>query len=283
VSSDTSPSQTLLRRFTFGAIFVASACAPAPRPNTNPGARINESQTTVVLHGKPLDLHLARPGALPPGSPLVVYASGDGGWFGTAIDMWRSIARAGYATAGFSSRAFLKIDRPRGSVMNPAMVAAEYQDIIVAARRGLGLDSSAPVVLTGWSRGAAFSVLIASEPAFTNETLGVVAIGLAEDEDLKINSEDDETDEGPASPRKRKLPFDNYAHIATLTHPCAVIQATHDNYFPAADARQRFGPDTPERRFYAIDAKNHRFSGGTTSFNDALANALHWIAPRQTS
>jgi hypothetical protein len=108
--------------------------------------------------------------------------------------------------------------------------------------------------------------------------LGVVAIGLAEDEDLLVNGPEDETDEGSAPGKRRPLPFDNYAHVAQLPQRCAVIQATHDNYFPAANAQHRFGPDTPRRRFYPVNASNHRFSGGTAAFNHALGEALEWIA-----
>ena len=70
-----------------------------------------------------------------------------------------------------------------------------------------------------------------------------------------------------------------YARIAELPPlPCAVIQATGDNYLPAASAQRRFGSDTPLRRFYRIDASNHRFSGGTAAFNVALADAIGWMA-----
>ena len=110
------------------ASIVAYGCAATPAPNTQLAVPVNETRTQVVLHGKTLDLHLARPAALPPGAPLVLYASGDGGWFGAAVDMWRQMGKAGYATAGFSARAFLKIERPRGSVMNPAQIALEDPD-----------------------------------------------------------------------------------------------------------------------------------------------------------
>ena len=132
--------------------------------------------------------------------------------------------------------------------------------------------------MTGWSRGAAFSVLVGSEPALQDPVLGVIAIGLAEGEDLQINDAEDETDDGPASPATRRWPFDTYARIARLGPlPCAVIQATHDNYLPAPRARQLFGPDTPVRRFYAVDAKNHRFSGGKAAFDAAFLEAMRWI------
>jgi hypothetical protein len=221
-------------------------------------------------------VHLAAPSPLARRDLLVVYASGDGGWFGTAVDQWREIARAGYATAGFSARSFLHIERPAGAALNAPRLASEYELIVRDAQHAFGLNDPARVILAGWSRGAAFSVLAGTEPTFRQTLAGVVAIGLAEGEDLKVAG--DETDDGGAPADNRRWPFDTYARLLQLPAPCAVIQATHDNYFPAADARQRFGADTATRRFYAIDAKNHRFSGGTAAFDSALIDALHWLA-----
>jgi len=211
----------------------------------------------------------------------VLYASGDGGWFGAAVDMFRQIADAGYPVAGFSSRAFLKIERPRGApLVSAVQLAAEYEDIAAQARIALGLDDTSRVVLTGWSRGAAFSVLVASEPKEQDRLLGVVAIGLGEGEDLTANGDDDESDDEHSSV-PRRWPFDTYARIEQVAPlPCAVIQATSDNYFPAASAHRRFGPDTPQRRFYTINAKNHRFSGGKPAFDAALLDAIRWIVSR---
>ena len=255
---------------------LAVSCAHAIPPDTHPTVAISETRTTATLHGKTLELHLAQPAHAE--GPLVLYASGDGGWFGAAVDMWRQIARDGYVTVGFSARAFLKIERPRGSVMNPAQIAREYESLIDQTRRVLKMPAETPVILTGWSRGAAFAVLVGSEPLPRNNVLGVVAIGLAEDEDLLINGAEDETDDGSAPVGKHAGAFDNYTRIAQLSQRCAVIQATHDNYFPADSARRRFGSDTPQRRFYAIDATNHRFSHGTVPFYEALRNSLQWIA-----
>jgi hypothetical protein len=135
-------------------------------------------------------------------------------------------------------------------------------------------------VLTGWSRGAAFAVLVGSEPRAREDLLGVVAIGLAEDEALRISEED--TDEGQPTPGRRRGRFDTYARIAGIGRlPCAVIQATHDAYLPAARARQLFGSDTVARRFYAIEARNHRFSGGKAAFDAALLDAIRWIVTRR--
>ena len=211
----------------------------------------------------------------------MVYASGDGGWFGAAVSMFDEIARTGYYTAGFSSRAFLKIKRPRGALVSAAQLAEEYGQIIAQARRALGLDANPDVVLSGWSRGAAFAVLVGAEPPAGDHVLGVVAIGLSQGEDLQVNGAGDETDEGQAPAGTGRWPFDTYERIARVPSiPCAVIQSTHDDYLPSAGARGLFGPDTPLRRFYAVDARNHRFSGGQPSFDAALVDALGWIASR---
>ena len=61
-----------------------------------------ESTVTVPLHGRPLVLHLAAP-AMPAATPpaaLVLYASGDGGWFGTGVQMFHVLAAAGSRRSG---------------------------------------------------------------------------------------------------------------------------------------------------------------------------------------
>jgi dienelactone hydrolase len=264
---------------------------PAPQPFPAPenphagesrtqaaAARFTTSTTRVTLHGQPLELHLAVPDQAVADAPIVLYASGDGGWFGAAVDMFHQLARAGSPVVGFSSRSFLKIQRPHGGLVNAAQLAADYDAIVTHARAALHQGDANRVVLTGWSRGAAFSVLAASEPATRGRLAGIIAIGLSAGEDLAVDADDDATDDG-APDEGRPWKFDNYATIGRLGPlACAVIQASHDNYLPAATARRLFGPDTDRRRLYAIDAKNHRFTGGKAAFDAALLDALHWIA-----
>ena len=252
----------------------AAAGSPAPRMFT----------TRVMLHGEPLELHMAAPeqaqgqaqtpaeATVP--ATIVLYASGDGGWFGAAVDMFKRMAEAGYPVVGFSSKAFLKIQRPHGRLVNAAQLAADYESIVTQARAALHQDESSRVIFTGWSRGAAFSVLAGSEPATRDHLAGVIAIGLGPGEDLATASDDegdagsagdaDDTasDDGQPSEPGRRWPFDTYATIARLAPvACAVIQASHDNYLPAADARRLFGPDTDRRRLYAIDAQQSSIHG----------------------
>jgi hypothetical protein len=75
---------------------------------------------------------------------------------------------------------------------------------------------------------------------------------------------------------------DVYEYLAELGNlPIAVVQSTHDQYLPAAKAREQFGPDSPYRWLQAIDASNHNFSGARTSMYDAVQAALDWVvSPR---
>src|SRR5689334_18443394 len=92
------------------ALAACSACAP--RPTLPGGEAMHETTARVALHGGALTPHPATPrpaGASP--RPLVVYGSGDGGWFGAAVGMFRMAAAGGYPTVGFSSRALLKTEQ----------------------------------------------------------------------------------------------------------------------------------------------------------------------------
>ena len=258
---------------------VAPACAVNPQPVSTPTLPVRESRSSVMLHGKPLELHLSATTGRAPADALILYASGDGGWFGAAVDMFRQIAVAGYSTVGFSSRAFLKLDRPNGRLVDPQQLASEYEQILVGSRGALHLGPDTPVILTGWSRGAAFAVLAASERGAPRPLQGVVAIGLSDGEDLEVNGPGDGTDDDAPTQGPGHWPFLPYERIARLGPVrCAVIQASGDSYLPASRARDLFGPDTPVRRFYAVDAKNHRFSGGKDAFDRALLDAIHWMA-----
>lgn len=263
----------------------STGCALAPAAlHGPPPADTRRFTERVLLHGTALDLHLAVP-AIPVSDTVVLYATGDGGWFGTAVDMFYAIAAPGYRTAGFSARAFLRIDRPPHAVLSARQLADDYATILTAARAALGVSPATPAILTGWSRGAAFAAIAATQPALRAGTRGVVAIGLAADEDLAAGDDDDgDGDDGPGdngpegSPSPQPRPFRPYAHLHQLAPlRCAVIQADHDDYLPAAEARALLGPDTPARRLYAVAARNHRFAGGREAFAAVLTSALRWV------
>ena len=243
---------------------------------------LRESSTQVTMHDRALTLHLASPRTPGPAStPLVLYASGDGGWFGAAVGMFRTIAGSGLPTVGFSTKAFMHIERRWSRPLSVARVAEGYQRIIDAGRAALGLPPDAPVVLTGWSRGASLSVLVASSREVDPRVIGLVAIGLAADERLDVEGDSDD-DAGSPAASDDPLSARSIAMYPLLSRiplrRLVVIQSSGDGYLPAARARELFGLDSATKRLVAVDARNHRFSGGEASFAAALAEAVAWVS-----
>jgi hypothetical protein len=233
----------------------------------------------IVLNHRPLELHLANPRSASSPQVLVLYASGDGGWFGAAVDMFEDITRLGYCAAGFSTRSYIKeLGYGEFPVTVPDLTE-DYQEIFEESCKALNLARDLPVILAGWSRGAAFSVLVASEHAFRPHCAGVVAIGLPDKEELKIRKHGKRIfiANFHKTP-KQSLLFETYERIPEIApHPCALIQSVHDDFLPAAKARALFGEDSDVKKFFAIPARNHRFSGGSQEFRHKLAESLSWI------
>lgn len=260
-------------------------CGALRSTRTSPQRAVREFSAQVGVHDEALTLHLSSPQTpLPASTPLVLYASGDGGWFGAAVGMWRTIATSGLPTVGFSTKAFMRIEHRWARPLSVAHVTEDYQRIIDAARAQLRLSPDAPVVLTGWSRGASLGVLAASSREVDSHVIGLVAIGLAADERLDIEGEsDDDTEDGAAMPAgvnddRGAQSIAMYPLLSRLApRRAVVIQASGDGYLPAARARELFGPDSSEKRLVAIDARNHRFSGSESRFAAALIEAVEWV------
>ncbi len=274
---------------TFAGLCVSGAlavgCAARGSAPEAPGLAPRETSRRVQLYGRDLTLHFATtPGARDPLAPLVLYASGDGGWFGTAIGMFRSVASDGFDVVGFSSRAFMQIVQSGSSTTTPEHVVAAYGLILEAARHELGLPMTTPVVLTGWSRGASIGVLVAGNLHVDPHVRGVVAIGLAARDHLDVagDTDDDRADAvGPAlaGGPLRDGEIDMYARIAHIApRRSVVIQASQDGYLPAEGARTLFGVDSNVKHLVTVTARNHRFHGGELAFVDALRDAVRWVA-----
>ena len=272
-----------------GAILLAAALsggcstALATKPPSRPDAS-REFSAPVHVHGEVLTLHLAAPQTPPSASaPLVLYASGDGGWFGAAVGMFRTIVSSGLPTVGFSTKTFMRLEHRWSNPPTEGHVVEGYQQIIDGARALLRLPKDAPVVLTGWSRGASLGVLVATSREADPRILGLVAVGLAADERLDIEADSDDEPGGAQVPaRLNDEPEARSVAMYPLLSRIAprrsvVIQASGDKYLGAARARELFGADSPVKRLVAIDARSHRFDGGEARFAEALVEAVKWI------
>jgi fermentation-respiration switch protein FrsA (DUF1100 family) len=241
-----------------------AACATGAPAGSAPLAL----ETDVVIHDHPLTLHLS----LVPHhatSPLILYATGDGGWFGSDKALFNEVARWGYPAAGFSARDYVTHLGDGVTALPVEEVAADFARLIRTAAAALGLPDATRVVLVGKSRGAGLDVAVAGQPALRARLQGVIAIGLTREEEYVATRAAD----GSA---KMLLTYPALPPIGADV-PVAVIQSTHDDYVPAAEARTLFGPDTPSRTLRPIDSTDHNFGGAVPDLYREMTSCFDWI------
>jgi dienelactone hydrolase len=247
----------------------------AGRLATKPG--VYEVRTEpIALPDRSLHLTFVKPAT--PRNPvfLILFATGDAGWMGASGDIFRHLAEQGYYIAAFNSREMVAPEKHSGKLMDIPGAAAAVDSIIVRSRSALGLPDTMPVIVTGFSRGANLVVFTAGVKSLQHHLGGAVAIALTRETDFL---------QAPAAAeRPPSVQVDDRGRIQTYpaieragTIPFAVIQSKGDKYVPAGESRSLFGPDTPTRRLYQVDARNHGFSGGEEELVRDLDDALKWI------
>jgi dienelactone hydrolase len=254
---------------------LASGCVHRP-PSS---ARAPHGFTrAIVLNGFPVTVHLTPGAAASARLPLLIYATGDGGWRGKDVDVYRQLVGWGYPTAGFSAPEYVKHLRGDEETTTPARLARDYAALIDLAKEALALPDSARVILVGVSRGAGLSVVAAGQRALQGSLEGVLAMGLTKEEEHVRWFR-----------RRSTTELKIYDYLPSLgSLPLAVIQSTNDNYLPAESARTLFGVDSDHRQFHAIDARNHSFAGARSRLYDAMRESLAWMTrltsdPREPS
>jgi len=213
-----------------------------------------------------------------PRSPvfLILFATGDAGWWGASGAVFEHMAEKGYYIAAYNAREVVAPAKKSGNLVEIPAAADAVDAMIVQARRALGLPETTPVIVTGFSRGANLVVFTAGVASLQHHLGGAVAIALTRETDFL---------RAPApAERPPSVKVDDKGRIQTYPAieragpiPFAVIQSKGDKYVPAEESRRLFGPDTPTRRLYEVDARNHGFSGGQDELIRDLDDALTWI------
>jgi pimeloyl-ACP methyl ester carboxylesterase len=206
---------------------------------------------------------------------FLVFATGDGGWLGTSAALFTYLAEQGYLMAGVSSPEVLNRSQKPRRRFSPTQATATFANLFTRIRRDLGVDSSASMIVVGFSRGASIVAQTAMNQRLHVGLAGGVAIGLTREDDYV---------RAPTGRRRHEFTVDDqgrleiYPPLASVTGiRLAIIQSTRDHYVAAAESRELLGPDTATRRLYAVDARNHMFGGGRDALLRDLDDALAWI------
>jgi len=242
---------------------------------SKPGVYVT-SHESIEVPTRTFDITYVKPAVPRPTGTLVIFATGDAGWMGASRQVFEHMAEQGYYLAGFDTRKAIAPNRDTGERMSIPDAGVELEAMFVHAKRALGLPETARAIVVGDSRGATMVIFAAAEKHLRTEVAGAVAIALTREADYLRAP--------PPADRDPAIHVDDEGRIQIYpvldrlnTIPIAVIQSTHDRYVPSAESRRLMGPDTPMRRLYEVEARNHGFDGGREQLLANLDDALKWI------
>lgn len=205
--------------------------------------------------------------------PLVLFTSGDGGWSPFCADVAAHIAAGGMTVVGFDAKTYLTTFATPQKPVTAEEITRDYDALARVALARPGVDDRAPVVLAGWSLGAGYSVLVASQPEFNHPVSRVVAISLPELGELAWRSTDAIIYLTHGTPREKV--FDVHQYLKKLNHtPIVFLNATDDDTAPLREAKSMYEAASCAKRFYAVKASGHHFEGGEKEFYQDLDAGL---------
>lgn len=264
-----------LARWLLLAGIAAAGCAGHRIPPLVPNAPVQLSEFVPFSDGHELEMHLSRPCALDARHPLVLFATGDGGWRGKDKEAFELMTAWGYPLAGFSAPSYLRHLIRHTHETTPRDVARDYTQLIKLSKERMGIPADTPTVLVGVSRGAGLAVAAAGEPELQPSLAGVVAVALTREEEyvhrLKRPKRTPHAD-------PELVTLDNYDYLPRLRNlPLSIIQSTNDDYLPAEEARRLLGPDSSLRQLHPISSRNHSFVDAREALYRQIEASLAWV------
>jgi dienelactone hydrolase len=205
--------------------------------------------------------------------PLVLFTSGDGGWSPFCADVAAHIAATGITVVGIDVKEYLVHFATPKNPVSPEQLASDYATIARLSMAQPGITDNEPLILAGWSLGAGFSVIVATQPEFGLKLNRVVAISLPTYGELAWKPTDALiylTHGRPHDPV-----FDARQYLKKLNQtPIVFVNATKDDTAPFNEAKSLFEAAAGSKRFYAVQASGHHFEGGEKEFYQYLDQGL---------
>jgi alpha-beta hydrolase superfamily lysophospholipase len=223
---------------------------------------------TFSIHGREQTLYLSGP---PDGQPIVV-SSGDGGWLHLAPHVAEVLAAHGFFVVGFDVKTYLSESTSRDGMLHAQDEAADYEAL---ARFASQKSGKKPIVL-GVSEGAGLSVLAATDPQTKTAISGVIGLGLPDQNELAWRWKDAVIylTHRPAN----EPSFSAAAIIAKVAPlPVALIQSSEDEFVSMAEAKRLYEAASEPKRFWLIEASDHRFSNNLADCDARLLEAVAWV------
>ena len=225
---------------------------------------VKHSTFPATVRGGPLELHLYQQEHASK-QPLVIFSSGDGGWSPFCADVAAHIAATGSTVVGVDVKTYLvKFASPQKPIAAEDLTS-DYDAIARVARAQAGVDTNAPVVLAGWSLGASYSVIVATQPEFNVPVSRIVAISLPLYGERAWKPTDSIIYFTHGTPSEKLFEAHQYLKKLNGT-PIIFLNATNDDTAPLREAQSLYEAAPSAKHFYAVKATGHHFEGGEQEF-----------------
>ena len=222
----------------------------------------------TIRNGPPLNLQLYQQENAA-NQPLFLFTSGDGGWSPFCADIAAHVAASGITVVGIDIKEYLVNFASPQNPISPEQLTLDYDALARLAISRPGVDAKAPLLLAGWSLGAGYSVIVASQPEFTVPVSRVVAISLARYGELAWRPADAVIYVTHGMPREKL--FDAHQYLKKLNQtPIVFVNATSDSFAPFSEAQACYEAAAGAKHFYAVKASGHHFEGGEKEFYQDL-------------
>ena len=210
--------------------------------------------------------------------PLVFFTSGDGGWSPFCADVAAHIAATGKTVIGFDSKDYLVRFASSQRPIAANELTRDYDEMLRAAEMQPGVDPRARAVLAGWSLGAGYSVLVATDPTVAGQIDRVVAISLPVYNELAWKPSDALIYITHGTPREKV--FDARKFVTKLDPvPLVIVNATDDDTSPSGESQSLFDLAPGPKHLYMVKASGHHFEGGQAEFYRDLDEGLGFDHP----
>lgn len=236
------------------------------------GGTLRQGKNSVSIRGVSTEVHYFPGGSGNMGRPCVLFAPGDGGWRGFAVTVAEQVSGWGFDVYGLDTKAYLESFTGRTALKESDVMAdiRKLSDVVRDTRR---------VILIGWSEGAGLMTLAAADPK-KEAYAGLVTMGLGDQNVLGWRLVDNLTyitKRHPSEPSFSALSY--MPKVAPL--PLVMLQSSKDEYVGYDEAKRLHSAAGQPKRFFLVQAHNHRFEGAQNEFFRRLKEAVDWMAAGQ--
>ena len=256
---------TTLNAWILGVLLVLPSMPPMPQGRT-------EGRNQITVRARMQDVYFFQGTGAPDTCRSVLFLPGDGGWRGFAIVIAQTLASWGYDVYAWDTKQYLESFTGK-TPLTEMEVMSDFRQVAEWIRRGC----REPITLVGWSEGAGLCLLAAASEQNKSVLNGLVALGLTEENTLGWRWADYLsylTNREPSEPS-----FKSMLYMAQVTPlPIWMLQSSGDQYVSVDASNRLFAAAREPKRYYLINASNHRFDGNHTELFRLMKEALESIS-----